>query len=190
MTVSATGYLRKLKEYEKKVISLLVRSGQMKTTSARFATVYAYFLTRRQLTQTQLQELTSFSSGTTSQIVNQLLSFGVLLRNNIPGSHEKQYELVGMGSVLVGSVLRKLQANVNEYRNLVATATAELETIKAKIAAFHEKSGDDSISQLATCAIPERLRRLETFVSEFSAIVPMLDRITEVIKAGMGQDAF
>ncbi|MDD1777362.1 MAG: hypothetical protein LUQ65_04270 [Candidatus Helarchaeota archaeon] len=178
-------YRKKLLEYEKVVVSYFVQSGQRKSTTEKFAIIYAYFLTRHQLTQKQLQELTDFSMGTISQIVNQLLALEMLHVYNIPGTHEKRYEMV-WNPVLVGSILIKLQNHVVNLQLFLKRTAADLERIKTKVVPLQEEPSGTTKMELEKYAISDKIERIQTFISDLSSSIPILQRIVELIKGELG----
>jgi DNA-binding transcriptional regulator GbsR (MarR family) len=57
------------------------------------ATILAYFYTRKQLTQKELQDLTKFSAGTISTALRQLVEMNFIKKELIAGTHKHIYTL-------------------------------------------------------------------------------------------------
>jgi len=81
----------KTKEYEDRLIDFFVKAGELKGQNQSFSTIIGYFLIHKNLTQTQLKELTGFSKGTVSTILNNLEEYGFLKKRLIKGTRKFLY---------------------------------------------------------------------------------------------------
>ncbi len=187
MTNPIDEYYNKLQEYEKKIVNFFVDNGKAKNVNEKFSTIYAYFYMRRQLTQKQLQQLTGYSAGSISQILNQLLAINMLRRDNIPGSHEKQYELVVFGAQLVGSISPIMEDYFKTRDKLVERVKKDLIKISQRVADVRKRGG---AQQLVDQAIPERIQRFQIFLTDFSILIPILKKLTDLVKEEMQKIEF
>ncbi|MFX0069132.1 MAG: hypothetical protein ACFFC5_05920 [Promethearchaeota archaeon] len=188
MTSSLDDQRAKLREYEKRLVSFFVKSGKIKKVHSKFSTILGYFYTRRRLTQTQLQKLTGFSAGTISQILNQLLAIRMIRRHNIPGSREKQYELIAFGSQITGAapnIIQELKGYIKGIEDLLDGIDLDLKRIKQRVNALQEQGGSNVDDQLAKRAIPEKIQRIQAFITDFAPTIPVFKRLTDFIEVEM-----
>ena len=188
MTPSIDDQRAKLREYEKRLVSFFVKSGKIKKINSKFSTIFGYFYIRRRLTQTQLQNLTGFSAGTISQILNQLIAIRMVRRHNIPGSREKQYELIPLGLQIMGptsNIMQELKGYIKGIEDFLDGIDGDLKRIKQRVNSLQEQGGSNVKDQLEKRAIPEGIQRIRAFIRDFALTIPVFERLTNIIEVEM-----
>lgn len=177
----------KLREYEKRIVDFFVESGEVKGVNSKFSEIFGYFITRQQLTQKQLQDLTGFSAGTISQILNQLTAVGMLRRSNIPGTHKKQYEIIEFGSKMADSISGLFEEYFKRRQRFSKGIKRDLKSIEQKIEIL-QKQGDTL--GIKENAILEKIKRIRAFIFEFDQIIPIMEHASQRFKEEMEDLAF
>ena len=184
MSGSSSDYQKILEEYEDKIIKFYMKSGKAKNVSDKFSMIYAYFYTRRQLTQKQLQELTSLSAGSISETVNQLLLMNMIEAHKQPGTKEKIYEIKGFGPEFVESASKMIEDYVKKYKKLIKKVQRRVIKINEKVSSLQDKMDFDDYYQLN--AINQRILMFQAFIANFTLVYTTLKnaayRIEEELK--------
>jgi len=100
------------------------------------ATVMAYFYTRRNLTQRDLQNLTGFSAGTISKSVRQLVDMNVITKEIIPGTHMHIYKMEKLPFssaryfLRTEKLLEELEKELKEMKDTLDTHAEEMQNLK------------------------------------------------------------
>lgn len=100
------------------------------------AKVMAYFFTRRNLTQRDLQRLTGYSAGTISKSVRQLLDMNVIAKENIPGTHRHIYKMEELPLRSVQYFLNtekrieELEKELKELKDTLDTQAEEMQNLR------------------------------------------------------------
>ncbi|MFX0202930.1 MAG: hypothetical protein ACFFCW_43055 [Candidatus Hodarchaeota archaeon] len=190
MTSSLDDQRTKLLEYEERLVSFFVKSGKIKKIHSKFSTILGYFYTRRSLTQKQLRELTGFSAGTISHMLNQLLAIGMIRRHNIPGSRERRYELIGIrfdvsSRAATPDVIQELIGYIKGVESLLDAIDADLKRINQRVNALQQQGGSGVDDQLAKRAIPEKIQRMQAFIIDFAPTIPIFKRVLNFLVVEM-----
>ena len=96
-----------IKEIEDEIVKFLSTSPLFVGHNLLLKKVRAYFATRRALTQSQLQELTGYSSGAISQALKELVNTGYILKSRTSSTGEITYS---MESVILAYLTAHLDA--------------------------------------------------------------------------------
>ena len=111
---------REIKKIEDEIIEYLMKSSLGKSRDPFTAKILFYFLTRRDLTQRVLKELTGFSGGKISQVVNDLVKLGMVDIVNRSSSGEITYSMDSIQS-----------ENFRRGNNLIKTSLSWEDKLKA-----------------------------------------------------------
>ena len=82
-----------IKEIENEIVQFLSTSPIFIGQNPLLKKIKAYFATRRDLTQSQLQELTGYSSGAISQALKELVKAGYILKSRTSSTGEITYSM-------------------------------------------------------------------------------------------------
>jgi DNA-binding transcriptional regulator GbsR (MarR family) len=102
-----------VREYEKRLIKLLVEMGATKGQNDKFSAIIGYLLFHGSLTQEELKHLTGFSLGTISRNLNILVGLGSAKKKLVKGTHKFEYTL-GKNISAVASSTSTLKKEFNE----------------------------------------------------------------------------
>ncbi len=172
MNVSSVNYKQILEDYEDKIVKFYVKSGRAKNMNDKFSMIYAYFYTRRELTQKQLIEFTGFSSGTISQIVNQLLLMNMIEAQKQPGTREKIYIIKGFSPEFIESTSRLIADYVKKYQKLIKKVQRRIKSINEKVTLLQDHLDFDDYYLLTS--LNEKILMIQTFISNFTLVYTTL----------------
>jgi DNA-binding transcriptional regulator GbsR (MarR family) len=117
----------KMRDYEKRLIDLIIGITESKERSSTIYKIIGYLLIHGSLTQKQLKDLTGFSLGKISANLNAMVSAGGLEKNLIKGTHTYAYSSGGdISQVLSRTSFLKFDTNV-KLKEFVEAKIAELE---------------------------------------------------------------
>jgi len=85
----------KIKDYEKTLIKFFIDIGKNKDTPSKVQEIFGYLIIHNKLTQSNLKELTGYSTGTISSTLGNLMKLGVVQKERIVLSNKYQYSLTG-----------------------------------------------------------------------------------------------
>lgn len=85
----------KIKDYEKTLIRFFIDIGKNKDTPPKVQEILGYLMIHNKLTQSNLKELTGYSTGTISTTLYNLVELGVVQKERIALSNKYQYSLFG-----------------------------------------------------------------------------------------------
>lgn len=85
----------KIKDYEKTLIKFFIDIGKNKDTPAKIQEILGYLIIHDKLSQSNLKELTGYSSGTISVILGNLVELGVVQKERIASSNLYLYSTIG-----------------------------------------------------------------------------------------------
>ena len=88
-------YKGKIKDYEKTLINFFVDIGKTKDTPAKVQEILGYLIIHNKLSQSNLKELTGYSTGTISTTLGNLIELGVVQKERITSSNKYQYSMIG-----------------------------------------------------------------------------------------------
>ena len=103
----------KIREYEKQIIELFLEVGKSKGQTPIMSTILGYLLLHGSMTQKQLNDLTGFSIGSISSVLNAMIGFGFVEKRLIQGTHMFKYSFGGDLSQ-VASKTGMLKLSINE----------------------------------------------------------------------------
>ena len=85
----------KIRDYEKTLIKFFVDIGKNKDTPAKVQEILGYLIIHNKLSQSNLQELTGYSTGTISTTLGNLIALGVVKKERIASSNKYLYSMIG-----------------------------------------------------------------------------------------------
>ncbi|NVM46325.1 MAG: MarR family transcriptional regulator [Candidatus Lokiarchaeota archaeon] len=85
----------KIKDYEKTLIKFFIDIGKNKDTPAKIQEILGYLIIHDKLSQSNLKELTGYSSGTISATLGNLVELGVVQKERIASSNMNLYSKIG-----------------------------------------------------------------------------------------------
>jgi DNA-binding transcriptional regulator GbsR (MarR family) len=85
----------KIKDYEKTLIRFFIDIGKNKDTPAKVQEILGYLIIHNKLSQSNLKELTGYSTGTISTTLGNLVKLGVVQKERMASSNEYQYSMIG-----------------------------------------------------------------------------------------------
>ncbi len=182
MTSRMEKYQDQLKDYEKRIVQFFVKTGQVKSASEKFSTIMGYFLTRRELTQEQLLELTGYSAGTISNALNQLLVVNIVNCRTIPGSRKKLYQIV-QPLEMMGAVAPLMKDYLNRRRRFLKRITRVTEQIAQKYKQIIVQGGGDKLNP----EISEMIQKFQHFIKNFKYTIPIMEQISEIFTEEFGK---
>lgn len=123
----------KILEIEQQIIDMQLNSTLLDEGKPIYSTILAYFLTRRALTQSNLQELTHFSSGIISQNLKILLERGFITK--LPKSQKITRQNIYIMQSILYSFHRYfkyfMESQINQFPKIRALSK-EVESMKAE----------------------------------------------------------
>lgn len=99
------------------------------------ATIMAYFYTRRNLTQRDLQNLTGFSAGTISKSVRHLVDMNLITKEIIPGTHTHIYKMEKFPFssprvfLRTGKLIEELEKDLKEMKGTLDAHAREMKRL-------------------------------------------------------------
>jgi len=154
-------YEGKIRDYEKRLIEILIEAGKTKGQNAVFGSIIGYLLLHGSLTQTQLKELTGFSKGAISQTLKILSRTPAIKKESMEGVRENVYTF--------GATMADIASNIGSYKtesNELAIKFLESKTQELK--KYKDKIGHDILS-----------KRISDMINFFDYNVKLLDKINE-----------
>ena len=85
----------KIKHYEKTLIKFFIDIGNNKDTPQKVQEILGYLIIHNKLTQSNLKELTGYSTGNISSTLGNLIKLGIVQKEKVAMSNEYQYSLTG-----------------------------------------------------------------------------------------------
>jgi DNA-binding transcriptional regulator GbsR (MarR family) len=85
----------KIRDYEKTLIKFFIDIGKNKDTPAKIQEILGYLIIHDKLSQSNLKELTGYSTGTISTTLGSLIELGVVQKERIAGSNKYLYSMIG-----------------------------------------------------------------------------------------------
>jgi DNA-binding transcriptional regulator GbsR (MarR family) len=132
----------KLRDIENRLVDIITGLGHLKGRSLKNAKITAHILIRREANQKLLRELTGYSIGTVSTILQSLEKMGTLKKHKDPVSKEYHYEL-DSGFAHAGS---RSMSNIFDYFSQLEEF---LKKIKIRLSQPHlsKKQGFENLNQ-------------------------------------------
>lgn len=158
----------KLRTIEKRLINVIANLGYLKGRSPKFSEITAYVYVHQEVTQKILRELTGYSLGTISTVLQILEKQGIIRKHLNPDTREYHYELYGTLSQIGSRSLTHVQQYFSEIKEF-------FQAIEAKLAQSNlsKKKGYRNIRQLVdemSILVPAYERVLERFQTSFQAL--------------------
>lgn len=152
-----------IKEFEKEIIEFLKQSQLFLGERSSTAEILSYFITRKELTQTKLKELTGLSRGTISQELQLLTERRIIQDKNTSDIKAKVYS---MESVITGFINSFLYAvkDYLKYKEKFLQMKKELERQKEQLQKF------------------KNFNRLYQLIMLFLKAFPLIEEIVEMLK--------
>ena len=154
----------KIKEYEKTLIKFFVDIGKNKDTPAKVQEILGYLIIHDKLSQSNLKELTGFSTGTISTTLGNLVKLGVVKKERIATSNKYLYSMIGD--------LPKIFETSSDVS--IEQFTIISKFINTKITELKKYEGKEGYDKLRT--------QLNILLSGFDKVMKIAPSITEVFK--------
>ncbi len=105
-------------EIEKEILKFIENNPLFMIDEISYMPIFSYLITRRKLTQSQLQELTDLSSGLISEGVNHLLKKDLIELEKVKGVRKRFYEIP---SIAYSNYLKQYQRfkYINQFKNKI-----------------------------------------------------------------------
>jgi DNA-binding transcriptional regulator GbsR (MarR family) len=149
----------KLSKYEQLLVDFHKEIGKSKRVNEKFIALGTYLLLYNKLTQSDLTELTGFSSGTISTYLSVMEGMGIIDKNRIPKTHTYEYGIkVPINELIIKRYDESLES-ILSLKTILSKKKEELHEL-----AQRSKAGAEHLSK----RIEELLKALdhyETFIS-------------------------
>jgi len=123
---------KKLNKYEQFLVDFHNDIGQSKRVNEKFITIGTYLLIYDKLTQSDLAELTSYSSGTISTYLSVMEGMGIINKRRIPKTHTYKYGFyVPISDIIMDRYDESLES-VLSLKTILTNKKEELEDLTAK----------------------------------------------------------
>ncbi|MHA1717908.1 MAG: hypothetical protein ACTSWX_10170 [Promethearchaeota archaeon] len=121
-----------LEKLEKRIIKYLVNSPLHVFQKKSYCQIMGYFITRKNLTQKELKELTNLSTGHISQGLKHLVENGIIEAQKIKGIREGLYSMNTITESLLSRYVKALNLGL-EWREKLIEMNSELEERKEEL---------------------------------------------------------
>ena len=166
----------KIREYEKKLVDILIEIGNIRGQAPLISKINSYLFIHGELTQIQLKQLINRSLSTISLALTTLINSGLIKKEFIKGTHTNKYSLVRINSsqdVLQAGVL-KLE-EISKLFEFLQEIKEELNTKK-----YQEKQGYKFLLN--------RISEFTNFLQIFHKIMINSKNSNEIRPIGVQQD--
>ena len=126
-----------LRRIEQDIVDFFaIKSPQFTGRHPIISTVLAYFYTRKQLTQKELQTLTKFSAGTISTTLRQLVEMNFIKKELIAGTHKHIYTMEKLPFrspsyfLKTENVLEKYKKELEEIKEALDSKSEEMQHLE------------------------------------------------------------
>jgi len=149
----------RLRRVEQKLVEIIANFGYLKGRSAKTSEVIAYVYIRQEVTQQLLRELTGYSLGTVSTVLQGLEKLGVVSKHSSQNERGYVYRLAGTPSQVLSQSMADFQGYLSEISGF-------LEQVEAKLSkpSLSKKQGYSS------------LRR---FLDEMNVLIPAYQQVLQ-----------
>ena len=127
-------------EVEKEIINFLITCKLFVKLKPLFIKILSFFITRKNLTQNDLQELTGLSAGTISQEINKMLENEILEVMKISESGQITYSMNSVPNAFMKFNINMIQ-NILKWENELKRIKNELEKNKKEFKKFKSFKG-------------------------------------------------
>jgi DNA-binding transcriptional regulator GbsR (MarR family) len=149
----------RLRLIEQRLVEIIANFGYLKGRSAKISEVMAYMYIRQEVTQQLLRELTGYSLGTVSAVLQDLEKLGVVSKHPSLDARGYVYRLAGTPS----QVLSRSMADFQGYLSEISGFLKEVEAKLSKLS-LSKKQGYSS------------LRR---FLDEMNILIPAYQKVLQ-----------
>lgn len=129
---------------EKEIVEYLVKSPLFMGEDLILSTIRAYFITRKELTQKEIQHLTNYSAGTVSQALKALINRGYLEKTRPSSTTKIIYRMDSIELSFLNSFLEGF-GEIESWKKVIQELKSEMENNKEKL---HELNGYEAISDI------------------------------------------
>ncbi len=159
----------KLREYEEKLVEILLDIGKSKRVNPKMSTIACYLLIHGKLTQKEIKELTGFSMGTISTFMSVMIGTGNFQKVRIPRTHTFMYSYYGDLEVLT---TRAIEVALSSLGSIEIYLKSRIETLNKLI----EKS------MKGAKHLSERIEELIESIKKYKKIFPSDGVLAEEIQ--------
>jgi DNA-binding transcriptional regulator GbsR (MarR family) len=115
-----------LRLIEQKLVEIIANFGYLKGRSAKTSEVMAYIYIRQEVTQQLLRELTGYSLGTVSAVLQDLEKLGVVNKHSSQNARGYVYRLAGTPSQVMSQSMADFQGYLSEISGFLEEVEAKL----------------------------------------------------------------
>jgi len=164
---------KRLREYEKKLITLVVEFGNSKGTYETLSIIIGYLLIRKNLTQSELQKLSGLSRGAISENLTKLVENGYVNRKLIEGTRTYQYSF--------GNNMKAISENTSFIKLIKGKEIEEFTNEKISELDRIKNQSEDEVKLLKN-----RLKELKEFSKLYRIIIKEIrdSNLTKRIEEG------
>lgn len=164
---------KRLREYEKKLINLIVEFGKSKGTYETLSIIIGYLLIRKELTQSEIQNLSGLSRGAISENLTKLVENGYVNRKLIKGTRKYQYSF--------GNNMKAISDNTSFIKLIKGKEIEEFSNEKISELEHIKNQSKDEVKLLK-----DRLKELKEFSKMYQIIIKEIrdSNLTKSIEEG------
>ena len=151
-----------IKSIEDEIIEYLVESPIFIGEDIKLRKIRAYFITRKDLTQTEIQQLTHYSAGTVSQALKEIVNRGYLEKIQRSSTSKIIYNMDSIELSFLTSFLEGLN-EMEGWKEGIQEIKLDLEKNKEE---FQDLNGYDALNEIITL-----------FFNSFIIIKPIIDML-------------
>lgn len=111
---------------ERRLVEIIANFGYLKGRSAKASEVTAYIYIRQEVTQQLLRELTEYSLGTVSAVLQDLEKLGVVNKHSSQNARGYVYRLAGTPSQVMSQSMADFQGYLSEISGFLEEVEAKL----------------------------------------------------------------
>lgn len=115
-----------LRLIEQKLVEIIANFGYLKGRSVKTSEVVAYIYIRQEVTQQLLRELTGYSLGTVSAVLQDLEKLGVVNKHSIQNARGYVYRLAGTPSQVMSQSMADFQGYLSEISGFLEEVEVKL----------------------------------------------------------------
>jgi DNA-binding transcriptional regulator GbsR (MarR family) len=116
----------RLRLVEQRLVEIIANFGYLKGRSAKTSVVMAYTYIRQEVTQQLLRELTGYSLGTVSAVLQDLEKLGVVNKHSSQNARGYVYRLAGTPSQVMSQSMADFQGYLSEISGFLEEVEAKL----------------------------------------------------------------
>ena len=154
----------KIKDYEKTLIKFFIDIGKNKDTPAKVQEILGYLIIHNKLSQSNLKELTGYSTGTISTTLGNLIELGVVKKDRIAMSNMYLYSMIGD---LPKIFERSSDVSIEQF-------TLISKFVENKLGELEEFKGKDGYNNLHT--------QINVLLDGYKKVMKIAPSMTEMVK--------